>query len=74
MWVLITIVISIVISVASPVSQASATVPENQAPLFPPVIDPNDLLPANGGNGRAGFVVNGAFSGQNFGGAVALGD
>lgn len=66
--------ISIVISIASPVSQTSATVKHNQAPLFPPVIDPNDLLPANGGDGRVGFVVNGALPSQLFGMAVAMGD
>jgi len=38
------------------------------------VIDPNDLLPANGGDGSQGFVVNGAFSSQLFGMAVDLGD
>jgi len=74
LWILITIVISIVISIASPVVEVSATFPENQAPLFPPVIDPNDLLPANGGDGSEGFVVNGAFSSQSFGMAVAMGD
>ena len=58
----------------SPVVDASAGRTIDQGPLFPPVIDPNDLLPANGGDGRVGFVVNGAFSNQLFGMAVALGD
>ncbi|NKI35602.1 hypothetical protein HFP89_10545 [Wenzhouxiangella sp. XN79A] len=59
---------------ASPVVDASAGRTIDQAPLFPPVIDPNDLLPANGGDGKAGFVVNGAFANQQIGNAVALGD
>jgi hypothetical protein len=74
---LITIVL--VITIASPIAKASAGAAGNQvplfpAPLFPPVIDPNDLLPANGGDGSTGFVVNGAFSSQLFGVTVALGD
>ena len=68
------IVVTLVITIASPVKVAGAGASGNQAPLFPPVIDPNDLLPANGGDGRTGFVANGAFFSQNFGGAVTFGD
>jgi len=63
-----------IILFASPAVDASPVRALDQAPLFPPVIDPNDLLPANGGDGRAGFVVNGALPRQFFGVAVAMGD
>jgi len=40
-----------------------------QAP-FPPVYDPSLLLPANGADGSAGFVINGANGGDFLGKAV----
>jgi len=39
---------------------------------FPPVYDPSGLLPANGADGSAGFVINGANGGDLLGDAMTM--
>ncbi len=41
--------------------------------LYPPVFDPSVLLPANGADGSAGFVINGANGGDFLGEAMVMG-
>ena len=40
--------------------------------LYPPIFDPSELLPANGADGSAGFVINGANGGDFLGDAMTM--